>query len=99
MFEKYIKMNKQELQKSLAKIEKDYKDLLNQEKQIDKKVRKNLWLWYFFPLFGLIIYQVHLKKRKENDSNFYTIKEKKKDLIYIELEIQFLKSKIENTEY
>ncbi|WP_338984278.1 hypothetical protein [Spiroplasma endosymbiont of Diplazon laetatorius] len=95
MFEKYLNMNKEELQNSLDKIEKNYKELLNEEKKIDKKVRKNLWLWYFFPFFGLFIYQIHLKKRKQNDENYFVIKDKKQDLIYIELEMQFLKSKIE----
>ncbi|WP_342274957.1 hypothetical protein [Spiroplasma endosymbiont of Cantharis lateralis] len=95
MFNKYDKMNQKELEEKLLIVEKDYKDLLKQERQIDKKVRKNLWFWFFFPLLGFLFYQIHLKRRKENDKNYYIIKDKKKDLIYIELEIQFIKSKIE----
>ncbi|AUB31631.1 hypothetical protein [Spiroplasma floricola] len=95
MFEKYVNMNKQDMEKDLEEIEKQYKQLLEEEKKIDKKVRKNLWLWFLFPLLGLLFYQIHLKKRKENDKNYYVIKNKKKDIIYVELEIQFLKSKLE----
>ncbi|WP_339020183.1 hypothetical protein [Spiroplasma endosymbiont of Atherix ibis] len=95
MFEKYENMNKQDIEKNLEEIEKQYKQLLEEEKKIDKKVRKNLWIWFLFPLLGLLFYQIHLKKRKENDKNYYVIKNKKKDIIYVELEIQFLQSKLE----
>ncbi|AUM62665.1 hypothetical protein [Spiroplasma monobiae] len=95
MFEKYAKMSKNELEKELLRIEDSYKELLNEEKKIDRKIKRNLWLWFIFPFFGLFIYGIHLKKRRESDKNYYTIKAKKKDLIYVELEIQFLKSKIE----
>ncbi|QHX36669.1 hypothetical protein [Spiroplasma sp. BIUS-1] len=95
MFEKYAKMSKAQLEEKLLEIETSYKIVLDEEKKIDKKVRKNLWLWYLFPFFGLFIYQAHLRRRKEKSENYYTIKDKKQDLIYIELEIQFLKSKIE----
>ncbi|AGR41249.1 hypothetical protein [Spiroplasma taiwanense] len=96
MFEKYNNMKKPDLENNLKEKEIEYKNIFKKEKEVNKKLKKNLFWWYFIPGFGLLIYQIHLNKRKTNDKNYHNLAKVKENLIYLELEIQIIKKKIDN---
>ncbi|AKU79736.1 hypothetical protein [Spiroplasma turonicum] len=94
MFEEYNDISVKDAEEKLKKIESEYEELLIIEKRNDKRIRKGLLWWLLIPVVGLFIYSVTLSKRRNKEQNYKDIVSIKEKLVYLELEIQYIKNKV-----
>ncbi|ASP28262.1 hypothetical protein SCORR_v1c04900 [Spiroplasma corruscae] len=94
MFEEYKNISIEEAEKKLLELKKEYDDLIKQEKVNDKKIKKGLIFWLFIPVLGLFIYSIILTKRRNLEHNMSSIMSIKEKLVFLELEMQYIETKV-----
>ncbi|QEH61867.1 hypothetical protein SCHIN_v1c06700 [Spiroplasma chinense] len=96
MFEKYNDMSTDQIKEELTRIEEQIEILKKSEKEIEKAARKNLFWWFFLPLFGFFVFNSLVSRRKRDTELGVRLSEVKGAMITLELEQKYVETKILN---
>lgn len=50
----------------IVKLKEQIVEFNKIQKELEKQIRGKLWLWFFFPFFGFLIYLSLVRKRKDS---------------------------------
>jgi len=88
-------MDLESLEVLMAQTDADLQELAKRQKTLDKQVRGVLWLWWFLPIFGWIIYGYALNNRRQKPKWAKKIIDLKQETAKKELQRIFNKKRYE----
>jgi len=85
----------EEVQALMEKTNAELKDLYKEERKLNRRIQGNLWLWWFLPIFGWIIYVNIFNSRKNKPKWAAQQVELKREIAKKELQNIFNKRRYE----
>jgi len=77
----------EELQSLMEKTNNELKVLYKEERKLNKKIQGKLWLWWFLPIFGWLIY-INIFNNRKNKPKWAALQ--------VELKREIAKKELQN---